>query len=103
MDDAFIGLILPAARNQPLYFQSIFANAGFTMAFGFQERKQFVVAYRRRQREVPAGVKEFPFKSIAVKCPLCGEQRQYLPLEIFLGRLNNLVAKHARAGVRGRV
>ena len=68
------------------------------MAFGFQERKLFLVQCRQCQREVPAGVKEFPFKSIAVTCPLCSEQRQYLPSEVFLGRPNHLVAKQAREG-----
>lgn len=51
----------------------------------------------------PAGVKGFPFKPIVVTCSLCSEQRQFLPTEVFLGRSSHLVAKQARAGVRGRV
>ena|ERR1017187_73684 len=62
-----------------------------------QERKQFVVTCKDCHRDVPSGVKEFPFKSIAVTCPLCKEQRRYLPSEVFLGRPNHLVAKQARA------
>jgi hypothetical protein len=70
------------------------------MAFGFQERKLFVVQCKGCQRDVSAGVKDFPFRSIVVNCSLCGDQRQYLPSEVFLGRPNHLVAKQARPGVR---
>lgn len=48
--------------------------------------------------DVPAGVKKFPFESVAVACPLCGEQCQHLPSEVLLGRPNRLVARQTRAG-----
>jgi hypothetical protein len=67
------------------------------MAFGIQERKLFVVECKRCRRDVLAGVREFPFQSIIVACPLCGELRRYLPSEVLLGRPNHLVAKQARA------
>jgi endogenous inhibitor of DNA gyrase (YacG/DUF329 family) len=67
------------------------------MAFGIQERKLFIVECNGCQRDVPSGVKEFPFQSIVVTCPLCGEQRRYRPSEVFLGRPNQLVAKQAAA------
>jgi hypothetical protein len=35
-------------------------------------------------------VEKFPFQSIAVACPLCGEQRKYMPSEVFLS-LQNLM------------
>jgi RNase P subunit RPR2 len=60
----------------------------------------FVVECKRCKRDVPAGVPDFPFKSIVLTCPLCGEQRRYLPSEVFLGRPHHLVAKQARVGVR---
>jgi RNA polymerase subunit RPABC4/transcription elongation factor Spt4 len=46
------------------------------MAFGFPvpTRKVFVVACKRCRREVPAGVPAFPFQSIVVACPLCGDR-----------------------------
>jgi hypothetical protein len=71
------------------------------MAFGFPivERRQFVVTCKRCSRAVPAGVKEFPFQSIVVPCPLCGEQRKYLPSEIALGSPHHLVTKQARLRV----
>jgi hypothetical protein len=67
------------------------------MGFGIQERKLFVVECKRCRRNVSAGVQEFPFRSIVVCCPLCGERRQYLPSDVYLGRQNQLVAKQARA------
>jgi RNase P subunit RPR2 len=65
-----------------------------------QERKQFVVTCKDCHRAVPSGVKEFPFKSIAVTCPLCGELRQYRPSEIFLGRPDQIVVHQRRTGGR---
>jgi hypothetical protein len=69
------------------------------MAFGIQERKLFIVECKRCRRDIPSGVDLFPFKSIVVVCPLCGEQRRYLPSEVVLGRPNHLVAKQARKQV----
>ena len=62
-----------------------------------QERKQFIVTCKDCRRDVPSGVKEFPFKSIAVTCPLCKEPGRYLPSEVFLGRPKHLVDKQAKA------
>jgi len=42
---------------------------------------------------VGAGVLEFPFQSIVVVCPLCGEQRRYLPSGVVLETPHHLVAK----------
>ncbi len=49
-------------------------------------RKTFVVQCKKCRRDVPSGLDEFPFQSVAVACPLCGELRRYLPSEVFLGR-----------------
>jgi len=72
-----------------------------SMSFGLPilERKQFVVSCKRCRRDVPAAVREFPFQPIVVTCPLCGEQRRYLPSEVFLGLPHHLVTKEARKGV----
>jgi RNase P subunit RPR2 len=67
---------------------------------GPSNRKGFVVSCKRCRRDVPAGVQEFPFQSIVVTCPLCGEQRKYLPSEVFLGRPDQLVAKQTRSELR---
>jgi hypothetical protein len=63
-------------------------------------RKLFVVTCKRCRRDVPAGLKEFPFQSIVLECPLCGERRQYMPSEVFLGRTNQLVTHQHRTGIR---
>ena len=70
------------------------------MGFVMQDRKQFVVTCKRCRRDVPAGVREFPFQSVVVTCPLCGEQRRYLPSEVFLGRPDQLVAKQMKSALR---
>jgi len=59
--------------------------------------KLFVVRCKRCDRSVPAGMKEFPFKSVSVDCCLCGEKRQYLPSEITHAKADPLVAKQSRA------
>jgi len=61
------------------------------------DRKSFVVMCKRCHRDVPSGREEFPFQSIAVECPLCGELRRYLPSEVFLGRPDQLVVHQQRA------
>jgi hypothetical protein len=63
-------------------------------------RKVFVVTCKRCRRDIQSGVREFPFHSITVGCPLCGELRRYLPSEVFLGKPHHLVAKQARSQVR---
>jgi hypothetical protein len=52
-------------------------------------RRTFVVTCKRCRRDVPTGVREFPFQSVAVECPLCGELGRYLPSEVFLGLTNS--------------
>jgi len=63
-------------------------------------RKTFVVTCKRCRRDVPTGLKEFPFQSIPVEFPLCSEVRQYRPSEVFLGRPDQLVVHQKRAGGR---
>jgi hypothetical protein len=60
--------------------------------------KSFVVTCKRCRREAPSGVREFPFQSIVVCCPLCGELRRYLPSEVFLGKPHVLVGKQVHSG-----
>jgi len=63
-------------------------------------RKTYVVTCKRCRRDVPSGLREFPFQSITIECPLCGEQRRYLPSEVFLGRSDQLVVHQQRIGSR---
>ena len=60
-------------------------------------RKTFMVTCKGCHRDVSSGREEFPFQSIAVECPLCGELRRYLPSEVFLGRPDGLVTRQQRA------
>jgi hypothetical protein len=64
---------------------------------GPANRKLFVVTCKRCRRDVPSGAREFPFQSIQVACCLCGEERRYLPSEVFLGRVDHLVVHQMRA------
>jgi hypothetical protein len=48
----------------------------------------FVVKCKGCRESVPAPVETLPASRIAMKCPLCGEHRRYLPTEIFQGRLS---------------
>ena len=80
-------------------FRYIFAYPLF-MFQGPSTRKTFVVACKKCCRDVPTGVAEFPFQSIIVECALCGEKRRYLPSEVFLGLVDQLVARQKRAGGR---
>ena len=54
-------------------------------------RKIFVVRCKLCQRDVSAGCEAFPFQSITVECPLCGELRRYRPSDVFLGAPHLLV------------
>jgi hypothetical protein len=78
-------------------FSQAFANTASVVGFVMQERKQFVVNCKDCRRDVPSGAKEFPFQSVMVECPLCGELRRYMPSEVFLGRPNHIEAKQPRA------
>ena len=69
-----------------------------SMFEGLSARKTFVVACKKCRRDIPTGVGDFPFQSIVVECPLCGEKRRYLPSEVFLGRVDQLVDRQKRAG-----
>jgi hypothetical protein len=60
---------------------------------GSKMRKQFVVTSKGCRRDVPSRLVEFPFQSVAVKCPLCQELSRYRPSEIFIGKPDHLVTR----------
>ena len=62
--------------------------------------KLFVVECKRCRRDIPSGLTEFSFQSIAVLCPLCGDLRKYLPSEVALGKPHYLVARQTRSASR---
>lgn len=68
---------------------------------GATVKKCFVVDCKRCRRDIPTGLREFPFQSVTVTCPLCGEVRKYLPSEIALGRPHALVGKKVVSRIVG--
>jgi len=48
----------------------------------------FVIACKGCGRNIPAPVETLPDSWIVALCPLCGEKRRYLPVDIFPGRLS---------------
>jgi len=74
-----------------------FGHHNSSVGFVMQERKRFVVTCKDCQRAISTGAKEFPFHSIEVTCPLCGEKHRYLPSQVILGKPNELAAKKQRA------
>ena len=62
----------------------------------------FLVRCKKCGENIPATVQTLPAQPIAVKCPLCNENRQYLPSDVFKGRLSYLlVQKVSRARIGG--
>lgn len=53
----------------------------------------YVVACKRCQRHIPAGVDKFPDDNIRVDCPLCGEKRRYRRAEVYLGWPDQVLTK----------
>jgi hypothetical protein len=49
----------------------------------------FVIICKGCQQNIPAPVQTVPDSWIVADCPLCGEKRRYLPVEIFQGRLSH--------------
>ena len=46
-----------------------------------------VILCKGCQRNIPGPVQTLPDSWIVAECPLCGEKRRYLPVDIFRGRL----------------
>jgi hypothetical protein len=61
-----------------------------------------VIVCKGCHQNIPAPVETMPDSWIIAACPLCGEQRRYLPLDIFQGRLSHdFLAKSRRMGGEG--
>jgi hypothetical protein len=69
------------------YFRFIFAYTVF-MPQDPKGLHPFVVRCKGCDRNFAAPVETMPASWIAVKCPMCGEHRRYLPAEIFQGRVS---------------
>ena len=59
----------------------------------------FVIVCKGCHQNIPAPVETMPDSWIISACPICGEQRRYLPIDIFQGRLaHDFLAKSRRTG-----
>jgi len=77
-----------------------FPYTGNVFGLGIREHKEYIVTCKSCRRDVPVGVRDFPFHSIDVTCPLCGGKDSYRPSDVTTGCPNPLVAKQAKAAVR---
>jgi hypothetical protein len=69
----------------------------FLMFQGPSIERRVVIRCKGCGENIPAPVECVPAQPIAAKCPLCGEQRRYLPAEVFQGRLSyKLIRKPVR-------
>ena len=59
----------------------------------------FVIVCKSCHQNIPAPVETMPDSWIIAACRLCGEERRYLPGDIFQGRLSrDFLAKHRAMG-----
>jgi hypothetical protein len=82
-----------APSGLSLYIRLSFAHVPRTVS-----TQDFCRRLQKLSPEFPTGVSEFPFQSIVVVCALCGDERRYLPSEVFLGRIDQLVIHQRRMG-----
>jgi hypothetical protein len=64
--------------------------------------RDFLVCCKGCRENIPAPCETVPAQPVAARCPLCGEHRQYLPSEIFAGRLSYLMMKKPVRSTWGR-
>jgi hypothetical protein len=64
-----------------------FAYAAF-MFQGVPNPLKTVIRCKGCGENIPAPVEGVPAQPIAATCPLCGEERRYLPSQVFQGRLS---------------
>jgi len=67
-----------------------------------QNWRDFVIRCKGCGNNIPAPFETLPASWIAVKCPLCGEHRRYLPTDVFQGRVSyQLLGKPVRSAQGG--
>jgi hypothetical protein len=71
----------------------LFAYTGFMPAL--PSPKTAVVRCKGCSRNIPSGTHGVPAQPVAVLCPLCGQRRMYLPVEVNLDRLHASLALRA--------
>jgi hypothetical protein len=83
------------------YFRFFFAYDHF-MFPGPDSTKRVVVCCKGCRENIPAPVESMPAQPIAARCPLCGDYRRYLPVEVFLGRLSHSMLRKPVRTADGR-
>ena len=63
-------------------------------------QKAFVVTCRNCRRDVPIGMKEFPFHSFTIECSLCGDKQRYRPSDVIFGRAHPLVQEQEKLALQ---
>ena len=61
----------------------------------------YVIRCKQCGRNIPAPVETMPDQYFVATCPLCGARRNYLPAELFQGRLSYELIRR-RAGQASR-
>jgi hypothetical protein len=74
------------------YFAFYSPTIVFVMSCSFGSYKPrlhpFCIACKRCRETIAAPVQTMPSSWIVATCPLCGEKRRYLPVELFQGTLS---------------
>jgi RNase P subunit RPR2 len=82
-------------------FLLFFSYAAF-MYQGAPESLRVVIRCKGCGENIPAPVETMPAQPIVATCPLCGQQRRYLPSQVFQGRLSwKLLRKPVRSAEWG--
>ena len=99
-------LPLPPAELNPqtgfLHILFLFAYDGRVWNLPESRLCDFAVKCKGCCENIPAPVLTMPDSWIVAECPLCGERRAYLPLDIFRGRLSYKLA-HKPVGKKTRM
>jgi hypothetical protein len=83
--------------------RSLFLRYTVCMFHSPTVRHKFLICCKGCHENIPAPVETLPAQPIAARCPLCGEHRQYLPSEVFAGRLSyKLLRKPVASTKAGR-
>jgi hypothetical protein len=98
----------PSSRFRPipgnLWITFAFCSSMLNLPFpGPESSKRVVVHCKGCGENIPAPVQTMPSQPITARCPLCHEDRHYLPSEVFLGRLSHLMIRKPVATADGRV
>ena len=79
-----------------LHLRLMFAYSLLMSFHGAPTRLALVVACKGCHRVIPSGVPSVPDTATTIRCPACGEVRQYRPSEVYEGRAHSSSSRAAR-------